>query len=236
MGAWALSIAGVLWACQPNAAPHLVSPGDRVAVAGQSVTFALEARDPEGETVRFGAHGLPAGSTFDPAATPPMFRWTPLASDATPAGRPHPMTFVAQDPHGAEASARVTITVFLDRTAPVFTGPRTFLLTPNLHTRPAAEGPARGGAGPLAPALDVILPVRDDDSLAETLVYSLVNGPPGTTLTPRPEGVRLTWDPSGTDTERTPIVDFTLQVQDETLGRPATTSTFHAIVDLSPTF
>jgi hypothetical protein len=165
--------AAVATACDPNEAPDFVSPGDRVLYAGQVLELSLDATDPEGGRVRFGARGLPPGSRFDP--NPPgeagaRFTWVPLPSDGAAEGRTHPVTFIAQDDEGARREASVSLVVYLDATLPRFTSPAAFALSP--------------GA-----TLDEVVVVRDDDGPHP--VVRLVAGPPSLSLEPHPAGARL---------------------------------------------
>lgn len=192
------------------------SPGDRVVRAGQPVEVRLSARDPERETVAYGARGLPLGARLipEPEGETAVFQWIPLSSDALPGGRPHSVTFIAQDPHGGRSEARITLTVYADDTLPRFTSPRNFVLGP-------------------AELLDVILAVRDDDSTA--LEYALVAGPTGAALVPRPEGVRLTWRaPDAEAAARQAVYAFVVAVEDESGAAGRVVSTFHVLVESIP--
>jgi alpha-tubulin suppressor-like RCC1 family protein len=51
----------------PNRAPVLTNPGDRISSQGLAVSLQLEASDREGDTLTYGAAGLPEGLTCDPA-------------------------------------------------------------------------------------------------------------------------------------------------------------------------
>lgn len=174
-------------ACAPNEPPAFASPGDRVLYAGQRLELVLDASDPEGGAVAFGARGLPPGSRFEPAAGAAgqrnghaaRFTWVPLPSDGAAEGRSHPVTFIAQDDEGAQRVAHITLTVYLDAALPRFTSPPAFALTP-------------GGI------LDEVVVVRDDDGPRPTV--RLVAGPPGVTLEPHPDGARLRFAvPDGPD-------------------------------------
>lgn len=187
------------------------APGDRDVVAGVPVEIRLHATDPEGESVEYGGRGLPIGSRLlpEPDTGSAVFQWIPLASDAAPEGRPHVVTFIAQDPHGNRVEARVTLTVRADDTRPRFTSPRAFVLRPG-------------------ETLDVVLAVRDDDS--ETVTYTLVSGPKGATLTPRPDGVRLTWTHAPAP-ESPGVVAFVVAAADETGEAGRVVQTFHAVLE-----
>ena len=194
----------------------MVPPGDRVLLAGRPVDLRLEASDPEGATVAFGARGLPTGSRLvpEPGNGTAVFQWIPLASDADPGGRPHLITFIAQDPQGSRAEARVTLTVYSDQTRPRFTSPRAFVLSPG-------------------ESLDVLLTVTDDDST--TLNYELVSAPAGASLDARSDGARLTWTAPRPETAGSApaqsVFAFVVAVEDETGVTGRVVQTFHALVE-----
>ncbi len=50
----------------PNEPPVLTSPGDQVGIVGDEVNLAIDATDPDGDALTFGATGLPAGLAIDP--------------------------------------------------------------------------------------------------------------------------------------------------------------------------
>jgi large repetitive protein len=52
----------------PNQPPTVASPGDQVTAVGASVTLAITASDPNGNTLSYSATGLPAGLVIDPIA------------------------------------------------------------------------------------------------------------------------------------------------------------------------
>jgi subtilisin family serine protease len=83
----------VVWDRQPgdNTAPTLDPLTDRAGVRGQLVTFRVTASDPENDALTFGATGLPAGASIDPASG--IFAWTP---GPTQSGI-HPVTFTVTD-------------------------------------------------------------------------------------------------------------------------------------------
>ena len=97
----------LLWACTSNVNPVFdPAPLDRAVTVGETVTFAVGASDRDGDGVTVSARGLPPGARFAEG----VFRWSPLASDADGAGRPWPVTFVAEDARGGRTEARVVIT------------------------------------------------------------------------------------------------------------------------------
>ena len=185
--------------CADNLAPLFdPPPGDRVVRVGQRVRFLVQAADRDGGRVRYGARGLPPGSTFSRAVSPPTFDWSPLASDGDPAGRPHPITFLAVDDEGATTEHRVVLTVFSGNTTPSFTSPGSYALAP-------------------LEALDVLVTVRDDDSTEVHFV--LVEGPSGAVLEAEAKAARLRWTPTVDQLARRRVWGFTINVWDEDPGR-----------------
>lgn len=198
--------------CADNLAPVFEPPiADRVVSVGESVTLAVRAVDRDGDRLKYGARGLPVGSTFDRAASPPIFRWSPVASDAEGGGRAHPITFIAQDEHGAETEARVVVTVYLGDTAPRFTSPSSYVIDREPWT------------------LDVWVEVRDDDSRAVT--FTLVEAPEGARLAPEAKRARLTWTATEDQRARRFVFGFTVQAQDE---NPDTATQQHIAVVIPP--
>jgi hypothetical protein len=55
------------WNITTNAAPAVVIPADQVNDEGQQVSVFVGGSDPNGDTLTFGASGLPSGLTIDPA-------------------------------------------------------------------------------------------------------------------------------------------------------------------------
>ena len=75
-------------------------PSQKV-VLGKTLTFQVEATDPDGAAVTYAAKSLPSGATFDPATR--TFAWTPQALGDYEA------VFEATDDHGASAELKVAI-------------------------------------------------------------------------------------------------------------------------------
>ena len=92
-----------------NHAPVFAAGGESQSVdENRSLTFTVEATDPDGDALTYSASGLPAGASFDPATR--EFSWTP---DYTQAGE-YTVTFTASDgtkSYNLSASKDVTITV-----------------------------------------------------------------------------------------------------------------------------
>ena len=82
--------------------------------AGSALTFAVNASDPDGNTLTYSASRLPSGSTF--TASTHTFAWTPTTS---PGGNFTP-TFTVSD-GTLSASTTATITVHQGNRAPVIT-------------------------------------------------------------------------------------------------------------------
>ena len=119
-----------------NRPPVLAAIGDQSVTEGETLTFTVSATDEDGDTLTYGASGLPTGATFDPATR--TFSWTPGYDQA---GSYAAVQFTVSDAQ-AEDSESLTITVADEPTPPGF-----FTLTPCrvLDTRQAAGdhgGPA----------------------------------------------------------------------------------------------
>lgn len=208
-----------LTACAPGHAPRLDSPGDRVGIVGRPLTFALQAADPDGEALTFGARGLPVGATFDAEARPPVFRWVPLPSDAGATGaRAHPVIFIAQDPGGARSEARIVLTILPSAEAPSITGPHAFVLAPG-------------------EPFVAVLPVRADALVQPR--FERVGGPADLALEAVPGGLRISWPGAANAPAEPAIVDFAIAISDA--APPSgdalrTTEIFHLLRDRPPEF
>jgi hypothetical protein len=92
-----------------NNAPVFAAGGQSQSVdENRTLTFSVEATDPDGDELAYSASGLPAGASFDPATR--TFSWTP---DYTQAGE-YTVAFTASDgtkSYNLSASKEVTITV-----------------------------------------------------------------------------------------------------------------------------
>ena len=87
-----------------NLPPAMVGIGPQTVEAGQVLAVNLSATDPNDTELVYTATELPVGAVFSPETG---FRWTP-AEDQFGV---HEVTFVVTDPHGAQSSEAVTITV-----------------------------------------------------------------------------------------------------------------------------
>jgi hypothetical protein len=96
----------------PNAPPVLGAIGAKSVVEGATLSFVLNATDPDGDSTTFSATGLPAGAVLDAGSG--AFSWT-----AGVAGTYGPVHFTADDGHGGSDAEDVSITV--TRVAPTTT-------------------------------------------------------------------------------------------------------------------
>lgn len=193
----------LLWACTSNVNPVFdPAPLDRAVTVGETVTFAVGASDRDGDGVTVSARGLPPGARFAEG----VFRWSPLASDADGAGRPWPVTFVAEDARGGRTEARVVITAYAGFAVPAFVSPVSVVLD-------LAVGPT----------LRLPVVVRDDDSTAVTL--RLVSGPEGMALAAEGKRGLLTWTPVPDLLARRRVYGATVEAADEAGNRAQQTLT-----------
>jgi len=96
-----------------NRAPALSAIGNKSVYVGDSVSFTVEATDPDSDTIEYSVNGLPSGATFASQS----FVWTPGQSQAGSFG----VTFTASDGQ-LEDSDAITITVSdADTSAPTVT-------------------------------------------------------------------------------------------------------------------
>jgi hypothetical protein len=92
-----------------NRAPVLSSIGNKSASANQSLTFAVDATDPDGDTLTYSATGVPSGATF----TSKTFSWTPSEGQVGSFS----VTFTASDGQSQDSEA-ITIVVTGTDTSP----------------------------------------------------------------------------------------------------------------------
>ncbi len=97
-----------------NEAPTLTVPAQKKVMAGELLTFSVSAYDADGDTIKLGVRGLPAGASFDSTVTR-LFSWTPTR---TQANRNYIVKFIASDQYGAADTAQVTIVVEAYNQAP----------------------------------------------------------------------------------------------------------------------
>jgi hypothetical protein len=63
-----------------NRPPVLAAIGSRTVAEGETLTFTVNASDPDGDPLSYNAGTLPAGARFDPASG--VFTWTPVNAQA----------------------------------------------------------------------------------------------------------------------------------------------------------
>ncbi|MCX7634558.1 MAG: S8 family serine peptidase, partial [Syntrophales bacterium] len=97
---------------EDNRPPAFATIGNRTVDENSTLTFAVQAQDPDGDPLTYRAEGLPTGAAFHTATR--TFTWTPTYSQSGL----YNVTFVVTDSYGAEDRQVVTITV-RDKT-PVF--------------------------------------------------------------------------------------------------------------------
>ena len=110
-GAWDI---GAYHSSDPNnPSPVLQAIGDKSVDENASLTFTINATDPNGEPITYLVQGLPSGATLDSQTGD--FSWTP---SYTQAGS-YQVTFIASDGNSQD-SETITITVSNINRAPVF--------------------------------------------------------------------------------------------------------------------
>lgn len=98
-----------------NRAPVLSSIGNKSVSANQTLSFTVNATDPDGDTITYSANGLPSGATF----ANKTFSWTPNESQTGSFS----VTFTASDGQ-LQDSEQITITVnSTDTLSPNVTNP-----------------------------------------------------------------------------------------------------------------
>jgi fibro-slime domain-containing protein/RHS repeat-associated protein len=153
----------------PNSPPVIDSLPKFVAVAGAPYAYATKASDPDGDALTFSLLDAPSGMTIDPATG--VIQWTPNTSQLGTT-----MVKVAvTDPSGGLGSQSFSLLV-RDNNAPTIT------------STPVTTGTAGGSYR---------YDVRATDPNADSLSFSLINGPQGMTLD---QLGRLQWSPSVGDT------------------------------------
>jgi len=161
----------------PNEAPQLAWIGDKVAVAGETLSFTVHAADVEENPLTFSFDALPAGATLTPQAVygTALFTWTPTTADLGA----HALTLrVADDgnvghgPVGKDAQA-LRIVVRTANQAPVLQPVGDYTLS---------EGET------------LVLPLLAVDPDGDPLTFSATNLPAGATLDAQ-TGV-LRWTPN----------------------------------------
>lgn len=191
----------LLGGCTSNRAPVFEPIPDQSVTVGEVLRLTISATDRDGDPVSYAARGLPQGGRLDTTLTPPVFTWSPVASEAEAGGRPHPITFTAEDDQGALTEARVVITVFPGNARPTFTSPTAFVLDPRVQ-----------------PEWAVLITVRDDDDVS--LEFELAEAPEGMKMEPLAKAARLTWRPSPSQLVRQRVFGVTVNAWDDDLPTP----------------
>jgi hypothetical protein len=88
-----------------NHPPVLTAISNKSVGATQNLSFVISATDPDGDSLTYGATGLPTGATFDPATR--TFTWTPTTDQVGTFN----VVFKVRDGRGGTASQTITITV-----------------------------------------------------------------------------------------------------------------------------
>lgn len=187
--------------CTSNRAPVFEPIEDRTLRVGETARFAVSAVDRDGDAIRYGVRGLPEGARFETGSKPPEFVWSPVASDADGAGRPHPITFTATDDADARVEARVVITVFPGVTRPTFTSPLSHVFDVRVQ-----------------PVWEVLVTARDDDDVE--LDFELVEAPEGLEMKAREKSVRLSWAPTPDQLARRKVFAVALSARDDDVEVP----------------
>jgi hypothetical protein len=149
-----------------NAAPVFVPVPGRTINQGATLLLNLAATDSDGDGLRYGASGLPAGSTLDPISG--LFSWTPTALQSGA----YTLRFSVTD-GAATSTINVPITVEAVNLAPVFNP---------LPVLTAREGVATQ------------VQVTAVDPNADALAYFAVSLPAGATF--NPATAILNWTPA----------------------------------------
>jgi len=196
---------------QANLPPVLTAAGDLHLIEGQAFAFTLHATDPDGDPVRFGATGAPAGLTVEPDSG--RVAWTP-GFDQHGA---YAVTFTATD---GDLAARDSATLTVENR----NGPLHVIATDRVVV---AEGqllslvvevrdPDQPGAGPA-----ILLPdgTMDSAGLPASLTWSVSGLPDGATFNTTAQ--TLTWQPGYSQAGTYPVVFHVADDGDGT-GIPST--------------
>ncbi|MDJ0788566.1 MAG: Ig-like domain-containing protein, partial [Myxococcota bacterium] len=160
-----------------NRAPALNPIGAKNVDEGQSLSFAIGASDPDGDSVTLSAASVPAGANFtDNGNGTGSFDWTPGFDDV---GN-YDVIFTASDPSAANASETVTLTVGDVNRAPVL-------------------APIGNQAGSEGQALVVSINASDPDG--DVLSFQAAGLPAGAVLNDGGDGsATVNWTPAFGDT------------------------------------
>lgn len=165
-----------------NHPPVLAPLADVSVTTGETARFDVAADDGDGDALTFSMAFLDPFPPDNAALTATSddsaeFRWSPLASDALPAGKAFTVRFVVEDGYGGLDQADVVVTVFRPGGVPEFRNPPGYVL--DLAARDFIS-------------FDV--QVKDDDSAEVAL--SMLQAPDGAQLTPLgPKSAEFYWRP-----------------------------------------
>ncbi|MFC1544827.1 putative Ig domain-containing protein [Gemmatimonadota bacterium] len=108
------SVGNTVTVTNKNRGPRIADLDNFSVVAGEAVTFTVNATDPDpNETLTIAAANLPSGASFDTGVNPPAFSWTPTAEGT------YEVSFTAADPGQLSDRATVVITVGEQNLPPV---------------------------------------------------------------------------------------------------------------------
>jgi hypothetical protein len=177
-----------------NTPPQLYQVGTRSVAPGSNVSFQITATDSDvpAQTLTFSLVAAPAGASITPSG---VFSWTPTTAQA---GTTNQITAKVTDNGSPAMSASTTFTVVVNGLSN--TGPTLAVV----GTQTVAAGAN----------LSLQLSATDSDVPAQTLTYSLVSGPAGSSVTP--SGL-FSWTPTTAQAPSTNTV--TVKVSDS--GTPA---------------
>jgi hypothetical protein len=164
-----------------NEAPTLMPIGPQQVNEGETLTLTLQASDPDGDPLNFGATPLPTGATITPAG---VFQFTPPRNAAGCNGSSQRMVQFAASDGLLGATESVPITIVDVQTNPV---------APTLND-PADRSVYSGQR--------VQFQLQASDADGDTVMFSSSNLPSGATLS---AGGAFAWTPSAAQVGLTPI-------------------------------
>jgi hypothetical protein len=140
--------------------------GNKTVNAGSKIQFAINATDPDGDSLTYSASGLMANATFDPASH--TFSWTPA--------------------YGQDGSYNVTFTV----SDGVLQDNKSVRIFVNISNNAPVFGPVANASVNQNEILKVLVTASDPDGAV--LTYSASNLPVGATFVPATR--QFTWSPA----------------------------------------
>ncbi|MBF0532952.1 MAG: tandem-95 repeat protein [Candidatus Omnitrophica bacterium] len=169
-----------------NQTPLLSAITPQTAQEGAKFTYALQASDPDGDTLTYSLSGFPAGSDAAVDLSTKILSWTPLAGQAGV----YPVTVTVKDPSNASAAQTFNITVSHTNRAPTLSA---------IPDQSASEGIK----------LSYTLQASDPDN--DVLTYTLTGFPGGSDAAVDPSTKKLTWTPAA---GQAGIYNITVTVKD----------------------